>query len=201
MDQFSLPQHLRDLAQLIGRHEAGHYIVALALGFRPGDLKLKIIGPIEGHEAGAGIKLGQPLTNREDILQYLKKRVQVLYAGVLAQSLEQKKINNDAALEYITNHGKDDYSKVRELVHLIRNIEYPDDNSEEEKQRHLNEITDDLWNRAAAIVEAEHELINGLGRRLASEVKEVNVEARLTEETICQLPAIIKRFGPVSGQV
>jgi hypothetical protein len=90
MDQFSLPQHLRDLAQLIGRHGAGHYIVALVFGFRAGDLTLKMIGPIEGHEAGAGIKLGQPLTNREDILQYLKKRVQVLYAGVLAEALQKK---------------------------------------------------------------------------------------------------------------
>jgi len=191
-----LPDHLRQLAKLVGRHEAAHYVVGRVLGFKTGDCTLMIIGPINGHSGGAEIELAQEVTSLEQIITYLERRVQVLYAGALGQALEQGKVNNEAALENIKKYGQDDHAKVRELVHLIRNIKYPDDRSEEDIQAHLTEIDKYLWGEATILVETHHDLVAGLGDRLASEIKSVKVEARLTKEMIDQLPAIIERFGP-----
>ena len=152
-------------------------------------------GPSLGHAAGSEIEPAQATTSLEEVLAYLERRVQVLYAGSLGQSLDQCKVNNEAALEIINKYGTDDYSKVRELIHLIRNIKYPNDESEEERQKHLTEIENPLWDQAAALVEANHDLIEILADTLASEVKEINKEARLTKETIDRLPAIATRFG------
>jgi hypothetical protein len=122
--------------------------------------------------------------------------VQVLYAGALAQSLRNGKVDKKAALECIKNNsGKNDYDKAKELIHLIRNIRFLNAQNREEFRKQLGIITKKLWNKAAECVESEYEIIEDLGARLAEEVKAINTRFELQAEVIDSLPKIIERFG------
>lgn len=48
---------------------------------------------------------------------------------------------------------------------------YPEANCEKSIQEGLDSIGFELWNKAATLVEKHHENINGLGGRLASEIR------------------------------
>lgn len=194
----AMPEQLRPIVRRVARHEAGHYVVGRTHGFEVGDCTATILDMNGGHRGGSEITLGRPLESLEQVGIYLQHRVQVLYAGALAESLSQLgKVDNDVALNYIHKGGaQDDHSKARELIHLIRNLRYPQDGSREEMQAHLDEIDSAAWNAAAACVQAEHTVIQGVAGFLADALMRVNlrVEARVTAAQINALPGIIARF-------
>lgn len=182
------------------KHEAGHYIVGRALGFDFGALTIKFTDLDGGHEAGAAIYLAQPVLDTAGIMDYLERRVQVLYAGVLAESLDAVgKVQFPLALRYIGVSAKDDHSKVRELANLLRNLRFPA-SERAEADAQLNESDLDLWNRAAVVVEREHEYIVGLANRLASEVKVLGKAYSISEAELKSLPSLVKRFPPGTPQ-
>ncbi|MCR4313473.1 MAG: hypothetical protein NUV58_04450 [Candidatus Roizmanbacteria bacterium] len=178
----------------IGQHEVGHYIVARILGFQAGDISLTITDLVGGHIAGSEIELAMGLTTVESIIDYLENRVIVLYAGALAESLTKGRVDNKAAESIRLDGGKDDDAKARELIRLLRNIKFSDAQTEDEIQKGLYCICDKLWDQAANIVKKDHEIIEGLGSRLASEITHTGKTFILTEGEIKSLPAIQARF-------
>jgi hypothetical protein len=64
--------------------------------------------------------------------------------------------------------AEQDYAKIRELGHLLRNITYPDTNaaSSDRTAAELKAITDRLWFRTQAIVEELADTITGLAGML-----------------------------------
>lgn len=189
------PYH-RPAIRRVAQHEVGHYVVARALGFKTGSITLTITDLVGGHRASSEIIPSCALEDIQAIIDYLERRATVLYSGVLAESLSNGKLNNDSALKSLrTGGGVRDYDKVRELIQLIRNLKHPSSTTEVEIQNELDLIDNDLWNRAAAIVEAEHLIVDGLGDRLASEIKFVDETFTLGKEAIEALPVIRDRFG------
>jgi hypothetical protein len=177
----------------IARHECGHYIAARVLGFKTGFCSIQLDFP-NGHRGESEIILRASLRTSEDLRSYIERRVQVLYAGTLAEALEGSEINNNKALELIKVGGDQDHAKVRELVNLLRNHLFPD-TPLESTQNELDQIDQDLWNRATELVLREREIIQGLAARLASEVKGFSVRAELSVNELDKLPALVKRFG------
>jgi hypothetical protein len=179
----------------IGQHEAGHYIAARVLGFKVGSISLTITDLLGGHSAGSEITPACPLSGDECIIDYLERRVTVLYSGALAESLSNDIIDNDYALNCIrAGGGKSDYDKARELIQLLRNIKYPNDIAEEEIQSSLDSIDSYIWNKAAEIIQAEHKIIEGIGLRLASEVQHIGEPFVLSSDELDSLPIIKERF-------
>lgn len=190
-----IPSSHRPAIRRIGQHEVGHYIVARILGFKTGSITLTITDLLGGHRAGSEIVPSCALSGNQEIINYLERRVTVLYSGAHAESLSNGQLNNEYALECVrSGGGVRDYDKVRELIQLIRNLKYPSASTEDEIQCGLSSIESALWNRAAAIVEVEHLLIEGLGDRLASEMKYVGQTFMLSEEELDSLPVIRDRF-------
>jgi hypothetical protein len=182
----------------LGYHEAGHYVVARVLGFKTGSLKLQVIDMNGGHIGGSVLQPRRALSNVDEILDYLEDRIQVLYAGALAQSLSNGKIDDKVAVSVLEEGGgQTDFAKVRELLHIIRNIRFPNAKDEAEAQSGLDKINDDLWGRTIALVEKDHQLICGLGGRLASELKVIGQEFEISEAEIETLRSIQQRF-PIS---
>jgi len=196
MKRFPIDAYYRKSTVLpLGCHEAGHYVVARVLGFKAGSVKLQMVDMNGGHIGGSGSEPARALYGVKDILEYLEARVQVAYAGALAQSLSNGKVDEKVALNTLDEGGGlTDSAKARELIHLIRNIRYPAANGEAEIQLGLDEIKDDLWRRAIALIEKDHELIFGLGDRLSSELKFTGQEAELSEAELESMRSIQERF-------
>jgi hypothetical protein len=169
-----MPPAVRDHAVQIAHHEMGHYVVARALGFETGDVSLKVTMDLR-HQAGASITLARSISSIEAMKEHLEARMMVLFAGAMAQSLASKRspgkrVDKPKAAAILRGElgAEQDYAKIRELRHLLRNITYPDTDpdSSERVTAELKEITDRLWGRTQTIVEALADTITGLGEAL-----------------------------------
>jgi ATP-dependent Zn protease len=166
-----MPPAIREHALQIANHEMGHYVVARALGFETGDVSLKVTMDLR-HQAGASIILTRSISSIEEMKEHLESRLIVLFAGAMSQTLPAKhsarKLVDKLKATAILNGelgAEQDYAKVRELRHLLRNISYPDTDaaSSERITAELKEITDRVWLRTQQIVEALADTITGLG--------------------------------------
>ena len=173
----------------IGKHEAAHYVAAKKLGFETGDLSLELTHMHEGHNGGSEIILSKDLKDIDDVVRYLRDRIVILYSGVLGESLNNGKVDNEYACEELNKGATNDDTKCRELLQILNNICFSS-STYEEAQNNLQAINDELWNIAADIVQDENDIIEGLGRRIGSEIKSINKKFTLTNEEIESLPAI-----------
>jgi hypothetical protein len=92
----------------------------------------------------------------------------VLLAGAMAQTLPSKpsaakRVDKPEATAILKGEqgAEQDYAKVRELQHLLRNITYPDTDPEsgERIAAQLKAMTDRLWVRTQAIIEDQADTI------------------------------------------
>lgn len=169
-----MPSAVRDHAMQIAHHEMGHYVVARALGFETGGVTLTVTMDLR-HQAGASITLARSMSSIDAVKGYLEARMMVLFAGAMGQSLasEQssgKRVDKRKAATILKGElgAEQDYAKIRELGHLLRNITYPDTNaaSSDRTAAELKAITDRLWFRTQAIVEELADTITGLAGML-----------------------------------
>ena len=132
------------------RHECGHLLVARNLNFATGDIQL-----LE-QTAGAGIELVLSLRNIEEVLSYLEKRIQVLFAGALAESIRGGQIQCDVAFNLMdspTASAGHDFAKIKELLRLWVGLSCPDLTQKEFGDR-LTELKDRLCEEVRAFIEA-----------------------------------------------
>jgi hypothetical protein len=128
----------------IFRHEAGHMVLALVLGFETSGMKF------ERASAGAEINPKPTFSDLAQISAYLEMRMTVLYSGVLAESLKDGKVQNDVAIKLANGiEGSDDHSKVSEFARIVAGIEC-DERSFDEVWK---ETESKVWKRAADLVE------------------------------------------------
>lgn len=192
-----LPQHLKDLARRVAQHEMGHYVVATVLGFRCGDVSLEISG--NGHKGGASVDLPTSTGSLTETMSYLERRVQVLFAGAAAETMRStspdKRVNQEQAIEILRRPGQgaeQDHAKVRELIHVLRNIGHPDTDSADHVtvQAELDAIDLDLWLRAIALVERHASAICGLASSLAEQLTHVGKCVTLEKGYLEALPGV-----------
>jgi hypothetical protein len=169
-----LPAAVRDRALQIAHHEMGHYVVARALGFETGGVTLTVTKDLR-HQAGASITLVRPISSMEAMKEHLEARMMVLLAGAMAQTLPSKstaakRVDKPKATAILKGEqgAEQDYAKIRELQHLLRNIAYPDTDpaSGERIAAQLKAMTDRLWIRTQKIIEDQAETIAELAGRL-----------------------------------
>ena len=169
-----LPPAIRDHAVQIAHHEMGHYVIARALGFATGGVTLTVTMDLR-HHGGASITLARPISSIDAMREHLEARMMVLFAGAMAQTLPSKnstKKRVDKSKVAVILNGElgaeQDYAKIRELRHLLRNIAFPDTDpaSSERIAAELKEITDRVWLRTQTIVEALADTITELAGAL-----------------------------------
>jgi hypothetical protein len=136
-------------------HECGHLLAARCLGFPTGGIHLSAT------EAGASIDLLLSLKTIDQVLEFLERRVQVLYAGSLAESLVRKKVQDDVANKLLMSTAANDFAKVRELVRMSVGLKYPEVR-ESTFQEKLTQVNERLYSKAAKLVEDNAGLIDDL---------------------------------------
>ncbi|VVN87047.1 peptidase M41 [Pseudomonas fluorescens] len=170
----SMPAALRDYALQIANHEMAHYVVARALGFETSDVTLKVTMALT-HHGGSSITLTRSISSIEEMKEHLEARMMVLFAGAMGQTLppkhsSEKLVDKSKAAAILKGElgAEQDYAKIRELGHLLRNISYPDTDPAScySVTAELKEITDRTWFRTQKIVEELADTITGLGAAL-----------------------------------
>ncbi|MDR6643570.1 hypothetical protein J2X57_002791 [Luteibacter sp. 1214] len=198
MPKIALPidSHNRHLAVEVARHEAGHYIVGRVHGFTVGSISVCLLDLHGGHSAQAEMTPTSYTPSIEAFIEWAEKRVQQLYAGVLAQALDEAgKIDFEKATEFAKNGGADDYKKAMVFIHLIRNMQLPVPDSRDELEAQLLAIHQPLWGSAAEVVEQESQLIIGLGCTLGNKVEFTSRLYTLTEEELEDMTELRVRFS------
>ncbi|VVN28142.1 peptidase M41 [Pseudomonas fluorescens] len=168
-----MPSVVRDHALQIAHHEMGHYVVARALGFATGGVTLSVTMDLR-HQGGASITLARPISSMEAMKAHLEARMMVLLAGAMGQTLtwtkSGKHVDKSKAVAILKGAlgAEQDYAKVKELQHLLRNITCPDTDpaSSERIAAELQVMTDRAWGRTQEIVEDLADTITELGRVL-----------------------------------
>ena len=107
------------------RHECGHLFIARAVGF-----------PTDGIEllprAGAHIELQISLSSLDELCNYIERRVKVLFAGAIGQSIQGGVIRQDVAYNLLNSpHGGagHDFAKIKELIRLLVGVKFPNANA------------------------------------------------------------------------
>jgi hypothetical protein len=191
-----LQDHHRDQARRIAQHEMGHYVIARAMGFNTSEVTLELNG-FDGHKGGAGIQLAGPVSTIEAAQNFLARRVIVLFAGAMSETLTpdhipQTGIDNDKAIAIIRGGrgAEQDHAKAREAITLLRNMRYPMSVGIDDIKSELEAIDLELWLRAQELVEHFEGTIVGIARTLAEKVQALDKTEQLTEEFLESLPAI-----------
>lgn len=169
-----MPPAVRDHAMQIAHHEMGHYVMARALGFATGGVTLTVTMDLR-HQGGASITLARSISSMDAMKDHLEARMMVLFAGAMGQTLASKspsrkhvdKSQAAAILKGVLG-AEQDYAKIRELRHLLRNIAYPDTDpaSSDRVSAEIKEITDRVWGRTQKVVEELAGTIAELARAL-----------------------------------
>jgi len=181
--------------QLIVQHEVGHYIVAKILGFEVNDISIVFFDLQGAHQGGSGLMLIEKITSVEATIQYLENRIIVLYAGALAQTLQNSKANIEEANELLLRGGsQNDYAKIRELTRLLRNLKYPKTKCNDIAQNELDNISDSLFLKALKIIEKEANLIVGVSGKIESETYNTNEKLIFSKEDLDEIPIFRERF-------
>src|SRR6516165_5870327 len=126
-------------------HECGHLLAARSLGFPTGGIHLS------STEAGASIDLLLSLKTIDQVLEFIERRVQVLYAGSLAESLVRKKVQDDVANKLLMSTAANDFAKVRELLRMWIGLKHPEV-TESKFQEELTQANERLYSKAAKLV-------------------------------------------------
>jgi len=187
----------------VAKHEAGHYIAGRVLGFRSDGFAVTFSDPSgESYSGTAGIFLNANLPTVESIADYAERRVQVLFAGVFAESLRQGtgRVDAEKAADYLQKGGASDFGKAREQMQLLLSLRHGRLDDERGSDSLIQAINDELWLKARLLVEEEHEFIEGIAMNLAQRVKDIGVEYRMEEADISALPRIRERFGLAEAQ-
>lgn len=203
-----LPPVVRERALQIAHHEMGHYVVARALGFATGAVTLSVTMDLR-HQGGASITLAHPIASLEAMKAHLEARVMVLLAGAMGQTLSSThsmawRVDKPQAVAILkgAQGAEQDYAKVKELQHLLRNIACPGPHpaSSDQVTAQLKVITDGLWARTQEIVEEQAETITGLASVLVDGMAIVEQWGRPADTyEVVLTAAMLERLGLVRG--
>lgn len=178
------PEHRRRLKKTI-LHEAGHYVIARRFGF--GACHIKICWMYEGglYDCWVCNDTARRLPNSAAIEVFLEERILTLFAGAMAESLTEGKVDSKGALDILMNGGgRSDEGKISELIHLIRNIRHANLADDDAFKGAESAISTELWDKAQALVEAEHEVIAAFAEELSCSVKRGGEEYIFSEEEL-----------------
>lgn len=107
----------------IAKHEAGHWLCAMALGWEPRSIHIMVPEHANGHYGYALTSRREHLQSLEDVRFYAMNRVKVLYAGVNAQHFNGSVFDGDSIRADMSRGGgaNTDFMKAEEIYFFYYN--------------------------------------------------------------------------------
>jgi hypothetical protein len=137
------------------RHEFGHLVAAKVLGFETGLVAL------DDGKAGAEITLDPRFKGTDELIDWVKRRVQVLYAGACAQSLKSGEVDTTQIDPLLATTAINDAAKIREVTRVICGLLLADVEGSNYGLQ-MKEMGENLKRQAILIVETHATLITDL---------------------------------------
>lgn len=196
--KIEMTDDLRELARQKLRHEYGHLIAARILGFQTGEVVLKLFPENGEHAAWAELFVATPLRTLSEIVDFLERRIVVLFAGAMAEASSAADVGGD----YVEQHsfksegGARDEGKIHEFIAVHQNISRPDHMDTDDISAGRRLLYSTLRRRAEILVRNEFELIDALA---ADHVGNLAPVTRgwawgLRKQDVDALPKIVARF-------
>ena len=160
------------------RHELGHWLAAKKLGFCVGDIGITIHENFSGfgYAGTANILPCHKIDDIEDLKNYLRNRIAILFSGVLSQVMikDEAEISSRLVEKLLASDGADDNSKIIELTHILRGVLYSDNMSSEMEIQQRSEIMSSCWELACSNLEEYKDLIDFLLNEIGKCVTQSN---------------------------
>jgi hypothetical protein len=172
-----------DELRLVALHEAGHHVVARLLGFKTGEIRVTAIarGPRRNVARGSATIIPcDGLSSVDEIESFARRRVKVLLAGALAQTLVKGRVDLSGAMQLRSTTAEIDWTRAKEYLQVLCNIDAGRAEIVNWPQ-HFNRLDRDLRRETASLVEQASAAIEGLSEAL---VNLVNLVDRTGEEFV-----------------
>ena len=183
------------------RHEVGHWIAGEYHGFRSGSIEITMTKD-GGHRGQAEIFPDSDLRSLELAQSYLRRRISVLYAGVLAESLgDDGKVNNGYANhELQTGGATNDFKGIRELVRVLRGMIHGPAVDEKTMTKQFERLTNEIWKETTELVETNHDLIQGLTRVIMGRASRIGTKFGHRAPTFRKIPVLAEWLAALPNQ-
>ncbi|NNJ16762.1 hypothetical protein CSV86_016900 [Pseudomonas putida CSV86] len=166
---------------------------------------MESLGILPNQEVFFRVSLDQPITDIEALANYLKRRIIVLFAGALAETLsarhdtQNRGVNHSKAFEIFHSPflgAVQDNARVSEALIVLRNVQSRTPCSAQEVDLEITEIGNRMWTRAISLVEKFEDVIVGVADRLTQDLQVVDpvwsqtIGASLSEEDLAGIPIL-----------
>lgn len=190
-----MPIPLADLPRIkrVCIHEAAHLIVAKEMKFTTNGINLSVTDDFK-HDGSIGITLTTSGMNTLAHVQlYLKRRLKVLYAGVIAEFTDQVGNYNSigAEAEWRSGGGTLDNAKIRELIQVLRHISHPDTNDNMDAYAEASDLRNALKEETRNIITERYAVIEAVANALLEKISAYNVPYQITEQEISEIDEVI----------
>jgi hypothetical protein len=188
-----IPEHLRTKVLAFAKHEAGHYVVGRKLGFDAGDAYLTMLDGHGGHSGCVKMVLAQPVRDFAAVHDYLKRRLAVLYAGAVSQSIVNGKPDQKVFNQCLQEGAAGDKNKADELLHLLRNMLFPN-SPEGDWAKQLLDLETEAVQAAENIITKDQQAVDELANTLNERVTAMKLTGTVSRAETEALPAIRSSF-------
>lgn len=180
---------LRVRAQSLARHELGHFVTTLALGFKATGVSLQV--QKDSHRGKSGNNLVMPLEDMDKVLDFLGRRIVCLLAGAVAETIDPLtfKVDHTGAFNLLqegeTGAGTD-YAVAKELIQLMHNCAPPQATSSG-RNVSSGDFLNNLLRMTSILVQQNARQICALAAVLSARITRQDQVATLTHEEMQQV--------------
>lgn len=140
------------------KHECGHLVVAKLMGFQTGNIEIH-----DGHSL-AGLSFAETVGVVR--LKCIRRRIMVLFAGSLAQSIMTIKPNTSAAEVFLRQNAVGDNQNIEELLQEYLDSTLPEGTPDSLREMERKQRRTGLLQEAATIVGDNRDVIMELAREV-----------------------------------
>ena len=176
----------------VARHEVGHYLAGRHFGFKMDGVTLQVSHTGDNYGTSS-ITLSKPLRKMPEVERYLEERVVCLMAGLAGEVVDLDEVKDRAIYEHAKLNASQDFAKVRELMHLIRNIRHAKDALTKAGPQ-LKAIDDELTQRTIQFINSERALLDELAPLLADQPTAWDQPVSLSTKDLAKIPSLRRRF-------
>lgn len=183
---------MRNILHNVVRHEAGHWLLAEHYRFKAGDILIERLDGFENYRGGSEIYLAKAFGECRDVEVYLNQRIQVLYAGAIAESIDATgNVDSDKACAILTKGtGKNDFDKSQELIHVLRSLLHGVPEHKTACREQIDDLSKTIWEAAIGVVEGLSPLIEDIAKHLMERTQSSETTFGIRERSIRDIPKI-----------